>query len=77
MPLISGTHKCIKCNRSLEWECFIRYQYVELFQYTGKLRATLLNSPSSEQLQFRLRCDECDDINFFTCHNSIYYKHQK
>ena len=77
MHLISGTHNCSNCDKNLEWECFVRNRYVEVFQYTGKVRATLLCNPSSEQLQLRLHCDKCDEINFFTCHNSIYYKNQK
>lgn len=77
MPLVSGTHYCTNCKHELEWECFIRKQHIETFTYTGKLRATLLNSPSSEELQFRLRCNKCDNINFLSCYNDIYYKHHK
>lgn len=77
MPLIAGIHQCINCNKELEWECFIRKQRTELFTYTGKLCATLLNHPLSEELQFRLRCDKCDHINFFSCYNNIHYKHHK
>ena len=77
MPLISGTHQCSNCNKDLEWECFIRKQHVEAFTYTGKLRASLLNNPLSKELQFRLRCDKCDGINFFVCHNNIHYKNNE
>ena len=77
MPLLSGTHYCIYCNKKLEWECFIRKKHIEAFQYTNKLRANLLNNPSSEKLQFNLYCDKCGNINFFDCYNSIYHKAEK
>lgn len=74
MPLISDIHYCDNCKKELEWEYLIPNQRIEAFQYTGKIVPTLLNHHHSKILEFRIYCDKCDSINFFSYYNYIHYK---
>lgn len=76
MPLISGTHYCNNCGKSLFWEYPLPdpLSNAPAFQFAkGSLRPILLNSKQSEILEFRLTCTKCNYINDFTYDNHNYY----
>lgn len=80
MPLLSGTHYCIKCGKGLFWEYSLpeRWNNVNAFQFTkGSLHPVLLNNRQSKILEFNLMCTKCNHINNFTYDNRIYHNATK
>ena len=68
MPMLSGTHYCSKCGHKMFWEYHILFKMpsYESFQYAKNSHSvTLLNNPTSEILEFRIRCDKCNQVDFF------------
>ena len=69
MPMISGTHCCSKCGLEMFWE----YHFADptnnfnAFTYTkGSHSVKLLNSAKSSNLEFRIVCTKCNQIDTFT-----------
>lgn len=68
MPLLSGTHYCSNCGQRIYWEKHILFKHgTEYFTYTkGSHAVKLLNDRESNILEFRIECDKCNQVDFFT-----------
>ena len=68
MPMLSGTHQCSKCGLKMYWEKHILFKCgYEYFTYTkGSYAVKLLNNKMSDILEFRIECDKCNQVDFFT-----------
>lgn len=80
MPMISGIHHCSKCGLEMFWEYNLPEQYQNCTAYTythGSHRVKLLNSFKSKQLEFRIECTNCDQVDFFYYDNDNFRNKQK
>ena len=68
MPMLSGFHSCAKCGQEMYWEKHILFKYsCEYINYTkGSHAVQLLNDKTSKILEFRIVCDKCNQVDFFT-----------
>ena len=68
MPMLSGFHFCTKCGQKMYWEKHILFKHgSEYFTYTKWSHAVkLLNDKTSKVLEFRIECDKCNQVDFFT-----------